>query len=418
MNQLGEALLTLRRDRRSTCCSSTTPTRWRPHPTRSACAPGLEREDLFTVVFDQVRTDTALYADVVLPATAFLEHRELARGYGALRHPSHRAGGRARRARRGPNYEVFAELTRRLGLAKPGRRRRAGESCERALLDGSDGEPQPRWRSSTRPASATRRAAPRPIQFVDDFPRTADRKAHLVPDGARPRGAARPLHLPARPGDGGGAAGAHLAGDQPHDQQLPRPPAPRPGAARDAPRRRRSARPARRRPRPGVERVRRGGHRACKLNADLRPGVACLPKGLWAKHTDNGRTANALAPPPWPISAAAPASTTRGSRWRERRTSVLGLSARVFPTGPWRLLCFPHGQERTSRGTGPERRLERKEGRRNSPRGEALHDEGRCGRRRRTSREAGSELVIHRKDGTIQSKDSHGRDPLPPRDHR
>ena len=35
---------------------------------------GLEREDLFTVVFDQVLTDTALYADVVLPATTFLEH--------------------------------------------------------------------------------------------------------------------------------------------------------------------------------------------------------------------------------------------------------------------------------------------------------------------------------------------------------
>src|SRR6185436_4674547 len=34
-----------------------------------------------------------------------------------------------------------------------------------------------------------------------------------------------------------------------------------------------------------------------RLNADLLPGVACLPKGLWAKHTDNGRTANALAPP-------------------------------------------------------------------------------------------------------------------------
>ena len=34
---------------------------------------GLEREDLFTVVFEQVMTDTALYAVVVLPATTFLE---------------------------------------------------------------------------------------------------------------------------------------------------------------------------------------------------------------------------------------------------------------------------------------------------------------------------------------------------------
>ena len=30
------------------------------------------------------------------------------------------------------------------------------------------------------------------------------------------------------------------------------------------------------------------------LNGDLLPGVACLPKGLWARHTQNGRTANAL----------------------------------------------------------------------------------------------------------------------------
>lgn len=34
---------------------------------------GLERDDLFTVVFEQVMTDTARYADVILPATTFLE---------------------------------------------------------------------------------------------------------------------------------------------------------------------------------------------------------------------------------------------------------------------------------------------------------------------------------------------------------
>ena len=45
---------------------------------------GLEREDLFTVVFDQVMTDTARYADVLLPATTFLEGYDLARGYGPI----------------------------------------------------------------------------------------------------------------------------------------------------------------------------------------------------------------------------------------------------------------------------------------------------------------------------------------------
>lgn len=35
---------------------------------------------------------------------------------------------------------------------------------------------------------------------------------------------------------------------------------------------------------------------------------------------------------------------------------------------------------------------------------------------RQQSRDRGSELVIHRKDGTIQRTASHGRDPIPPRD--
>jgi hypothetical protein len=37
---------------------------------------------------------------------------------------------------------------------------------------------------------------------------------------------------------------------------------------------------------------------------------------------------------------------------------------------------------------------------------------------RQVSRNQGSEFVIHKKDGTIQRKDSHGNDPLPPRDHK
>ena len=37
---------------------------------------------------------------------------------------------------------------------------------------------------------------------------------------------------------------------------------------------------------------------------------------------------------------------------------------------------------------------------------------------RNASRNAKGELVIHRKDGTIRSKDSYGHDPLPPRDRK
>src|SRR3989337_2686241 len=74
---------------------------------------GLEREDLFTVVFDQVLTDTARYADVVLPATTFLEHYDFAKGYGPvtlqLGKPVIDSVGESR-----SNTDVFMELVRRL----------------------------------------------------------------------------------------------------------------------------------------------------------------------------------------------------------------------------------------------------------------------------------------------------------------
>jgi len=37
---------------------------------------------------------------------------------------------------------------------------------------------------------------------------------------------------------------------------------------------------------------------------------------------------------------------------------------------------------------------------------------------RKVSRTQNTELVIHKRDGTIRWKDSHGHDPLPPRDHK
>ncbi|HSD88187.1 MAG TPA: molybdopterin-dependent oxidoreductase, partial [Kofleriaceae bacterium] len=54
-------------------------------PAQRAVIEHLQREDLFVVVHEQVWTDTAQLADLVLPATAFLEHRELSRGYGQMR---------------------------------------------------------------------------------------------------------------------------------------------------------------------------------------------------------------------------------------------------------------------------------------------------------------------------------------------
>ncbi len=71
----------------------------------------LSDEDLFTVVFDQVMTDTAAYGDILLPATTFLEHWDLRVSYGSYTvggvRPVMEPRGEAR-----SNVEVFAELGR------------------------------------------------------------------------------------------------------------------------------------------------------------------------------------------------------------------------------------------------------------------------------------------------------------------
>ena len=78
----------------------------------------LAREDLFTVVHEQVHTDTVDYANVVLPATTFLEHRELVKSFGGYlvqwSEPAIAPVGEAR-----SNHAVMADLAARLGLDEP-----------------------------------------------------------------------------------------------------------------------------------------------------------------------------------------------------------------------------------------------------------------------------------------------------------
>jgi anaerobic selenocysteine-containing dehydrogenase len=86
-------------------------------PNQSLVLAGLAREDLFTVVHEQVMTDTAHYADLVLPATTSMEHLDLYRSFGQLTlqlaRPVLPPQGEAR-----PNWAVFAELARALGVAE------------------------------------------------------------------------------------------------------------------------------------------------------------------------------------------------------------------------------------------------------------------------------------------------------------
>jgi anaerobic selenocysteine-containing dehydrogenase len=84
-------------------------------PDQSRVLQGLRRPDLFTVVHEQVHTDTVDYADVVLPATTFLENLELYKSYG---HYYMQVGRRVIEplGEAKPNWEVFRLLARRCGF--------------------------------------------------------------------------------------------------------------------------------------------------------------------------------------------------------------------------------------------------------------------------------------------------------------
>lgn len=86
-------------------------------PDRNAVLRGLARDDLFTVVLEHFRTDTADWADYVLPATTQLEHWDLHLAYGhhyvSLNRPSIAPLGQSR-----PNTEIFRQLARRLGFTE------------------------------------------------------------------------------------------------------------------------------------------------------------------------------------------------------------------------------------------------------------------------------------------------------------
>ena len=82
MIQLGRVLTDAAMDPPIRACSSGTATRRSSPPTSSRCCTGWRRDDLFTVVHDQFMTDTARYADIVLPATTMLEHPDLVGSWG------------------------------------------------------------------------------------------------------------------------------------------------------------------------------------------------------------------------------------------------------------------------------------------------------------------------------------------------
>jgi molybdopterin guanine dinucleotide-containing S/N-oxide reductase-like protein len=84
-------------------------------PNHNAVVRGFMRPDLFTVVHEQFFTDTTDYADIVLPATTFFEHKELQTSYGhyylQVSHAAIAPLGESR-----SNVDVFRELGQRFGF--------------------------------------------------------------------------------------------------------------------------------------------------------------------------------------------------------------------------------------------------------------------------------------------------------------
>jgi anaerobic selenocysteine-containing dehydrogenase len=87
-------------------------------PDRETVLRGLRREDLFTVVLEHFQTDTADYADVLLPATTQLEHEDLHKAYGHLYAMYNRRSiepvGEAL-----PNSEIFRRIAAAMHLDFP-----------------------------------------------------------------------------------------------------------------------------------------------------------------------------------------------------------------------------------------------------------------------------------------------------------
>jgi anaerobic selenocysteine-containing dehydrogenase len=251
---------------------------------------GLERGDLFTVVFEQVMTDTALYADVILPNTTFLEGYDVAKAYGPIHlelgRPVIDAVGESR-----SNADVFGELASRLGVI--GDDEPKGElDLMLHVLDNLPGTIGGDLRAGS---PATSPFGPAPVQFVDVFPKTPDRKVDLFPaelEASTPMGLYRFQPDPA-------TDRYPLALISPSSErtisstlgELPRPDVKLTMHPEDAKARGLSD--------GDLVRVFNDlGEVHCPLAVlpTVRPGMVSLPKGIWRRSTRNGMTGTALVP--------------------------------------------------------------------------------------------------------------------------
>src|SRR5689334_4917645 len=140
---------------------------------------GLARDDLFTCVHEQFMTETAAFADVVLPATTFLEHDDF---YTASGHTTFQvtrklieAPGEARE-----NHHVICELAKRLGAQHPGFEMSVWEIMDETLRRSNMWDAQTNYERGGQDFAYPFER----MHFLDGFD-TADRKFHFHADWQR-----------------------------------------------------------------------------------------------------------------------------------------------------------------------------------------------------------------------------------------
>jgi len=306
-------------------------------PEQDKMLEGLARDDLFTVVSEHFITDTARYADIVLPATTQLEQFDLMFSWGhlylTLNEPAIEPLGESV-----SNTEMFRRLAHAMGFNDPYWDRTDEEMAQESLdwsnpvLEGID-------LNMLRKNGYARLKVGSPEEFVPhregNFP-TPSGKVEFKSSMAAGGNMVLPLFRQGHPGDQSGEeidplpnfipqnespqtnpklaaryplnmlspkshaflnssygnldAQLHHAGEQmvmisPSDAQA------RGIADGDAIR---------------VFNDRGAFEAVAKVNDDARPGVVVAPLGYWAKHSRNGRTVNAINPPAFADYGSAP----------------------------------------------------------------------------------------------------------------
>jgi anaerobic selenocysteine-containing dehydrogenase len=268
-------------------------------PDQNAVLEGLARDDLFTVVIEQFMTDTARYADIILPATTQIEHLDLGIAWGhlylSLNQPAIDPVGDAL-----PNTEIFRRLANAMNLDSPGFQD-SDETLVQQLLD-SDHPWLEGITFESLSAQTWQRlnVDPGHRPYVDAPADTPDGRLHLG-------------HLTYRRGTetpGGGDSGDYplaLISRKQHlkflnanyggfDKHLP---------SEREPRLEIHEADAQSRGVSSGDRVRVFNGRGTltltsEVSTDVQPGVTAIPFGWWHRHTPEQRGVNALTNPATP----------------------------------------------------------------------------------------------------------------------